>query len=166
MRISSSACMCSAVEKAAGNDQLHDLVGTFEDLVDTDIPEIPLDLVILDVSIAAVQLQGIIAHFEGNIGRETFGHCAGDGRIPRLGIELASGSVDHQPRRLQLGRHLREAELQGLEIRQSLPELPALEEVRAGPLEAGAGGPEGARPSIDPPAIQPPHGDLESLAFL
>ena len=39
MRMSSLARMVSAAQQSTGDDQAHDLVGAFEDLVHPDVPE-------------------------------------------------------------------------------------------------------------------------------
>lgn len=39
------------------NDHAHDLVGALEDRVDPEISEVLLDLVVLEIAIAAMQLE-------------------------------------------------------------------------------------------------------------
>src|SRR3546814_8234827 len=48
-----------AAQQAAGNDHAHDLVGTFEYLVHAGIAQIALDRIILQVTVATMQLQKI-----------------------------------------------------------------------------------------------------------
>src|SRR5918994_4578910 len=95
MRMSSLARMVSAVEQATGDDQPHDLVGAFEDLVHPDISEEALYCVFLYVAVAAVQLQGVVAHVEGDVGGKSLGHGASDGGIRRVAVERRRRPVHH-----------------------------------------------------------------------
>lgn len=45
------------LEDLARDDQPHDLVGSFQDLVDARIAEILLDLVVVEVAVATVHLE-------------------------------------------------------------------------------------------------------------
>jgi len=54
----------------------HDLVCPFENLVDAEVSQDPLDGVVLKVAIAAVHLKGIIDNIEALIGGELLGHGA------------------------------------------------------------------------------------------
>ena len=48
------------VQKAAGDDNAHDLVGAFEDLVHAHVAQIALDREVLQVAVTAVQLQRVV----------------------------------------------------------------------------------------------------------
>ena len=48
----------SLAEHAAGDQQLHHLVGALQDLVHTDVAQVLLHAVVLQVAVAAEQLQG------------------------------------------------------------------------------------------------------------
>ena len=54
----------------------HDLVRPFENLVDAEVSQDPLNGVVLKVAVAAVHLKGIIDNIEALIGRELLGHGA------------------------------------------------------------------------------------------
>src|SRR3970282_456135 len=63
-----------AREQVAGDDELLDLRGALVGLGDLRVPEVPLDLVLLDEAIAAVDLHGVRRHAHGHLGREELGH--------------------------------------------------------------------------------------------
>ncbi len=46
----------SLPQQSPGDDDAHDLVGAFEDLVDADVAQMALDREVLEVAVAAVQL--------------------------------------------------------------------------------------------------------------
>src|SRR5579859_626277 len=46
------------LQQAARDDDAHDFVGPFEDLVDAQVPQIPLDRIFLDVAVAAMEQIG------------------------------------------------------------------------------------------------------------
>src|SRR5580704_5522017 len=68
-------------QQVAGDDDAHDLVGAFEDLVDAQVAQIALDREILEVAVAAMQLQRLVGDMETGIGREALGHRAVQGRL-------------------------------------------------------------------------------------
>src|SRR5580692_6038180 len=49
--------LASLPQEVAGDDDAHDLVGAFEDLVHPDVAQIALDREVLQIAIAAMQLQ-------------------------------------------------------------------------------------------------------------
>ena len=96
---------------------------------------------------------------------EALAHGGGLRRLGRLGVEQRGRAPDHQPRRIELGRHVGQLELRRLEIGQRLAELLALDDIARRRLQAGAGAAQRAGADIDAPAIEPHHGDLEAVAF-
>lgn len=54
----------------------HDLVCPFENLVDSEVSQDPLNGVVLKIAVAAVHLKGIIDNIEALVGRELLGHGA------------------------------------------------------------------------------------------
>jgi hypothetical protein len=44
---------------------VHDLIGALQDAVHAAVADEPLDLVVAQVAVAAVQLQGLVAHLVG-----------------------------------------------------------------------------------------------------
>src|SRR3546814_16386640 len=64
-------------QQLAGDDDAHDLVGAFQDLVHPQVPKVALDGVVLDVAVTAVKLQRLIADLEAGVGGEALGQ--GDG---------------------------------------------------------------------------------------
>ena len=107
------------------DDHAHDLIGALKDLVDPQVPNNPLKRIVLQIAISAMQLKRLIGHFKTGVRSEPLGHGAVSGRACILLIECVGRSPDHETRRLQFRCHIREPELQGLEIREGLSELAA-----------------------------------------
>src|SRR4051812_35530882 len=63
-------------QQVAGDDDAHDLVGAFEDLVHPQIAQIALDREILEIAVAAMQLQRLVGDMKTGIGGEALGHRA------------------------------------------------------------------------------------------
>ena len=133
--------------------------------MEAQVADDPLQGVVFQIAVAAVQLQGLIGDLEAGVGGEALGHGAkaGGGRI--AGVERGGGAAHHQPRGLQLGGHVGELELQRLEILQRPTELAALGEVGLGGFQRQAGAAEGTGGDVEPAAVEPHHGDAEPLAL-
>jgi hypothetical protein len=93
--------------------------------------------------------------------------------LPIAAACVASGDLassrrrapDHQPRRVELGRHVGELELRRLEVGQRLAELLALDDVARRRLQAGARAAQRAGADVDAPAVEPHHRDLEAVTL-
>ena len=104
-----------------------------------DIAQVPLDRILFDIR-NRVQLQRVVADLKTDIGRETFAieayivaFVSPTSRLDRaVGPRVAP---------LQLRRHIRQLELKGLEVRQSLTELLALQHIITREVEAFTGCP-------------------------
>src|SRR4051812_11345104 len=109
----------SGLEHLVGDHHLLDLAGALVDLGDGGVAEVALDVVLLGVAVAAMDLQRLVGDALRHLGGEELGlrrlegvalaAVLGPGRLP--GEE--AGGVD-------LRRHVREVELDRLEIRQRL----------------------------------------------
>src|SRR5882762_8274439 len=82
-------------QQPAGDDDAHDLVGAFEDLVDADVAQVALDGEILEVAVAAVELQRLVADLETGIGGKALGHRAMEGRVGVAVVEARGGAAQH-----------------------------------------------------------------------
>src|ERR1044072_9072859 len=67
----------SIAQQLPADDQPHDLIGAFQDLVNPQVPQDALDGMIAQIAVAAMQLQAAIDHLEPGIGRKPFGHSRG-----------------------------------------------------------------------------------------
>src|SRR5690606_25636007 len=70
------------------DDDAHDLVGTLQDLVDAKVAHQLLDAVVVQVAVAAEELQGVVGDGEARIGDEALGHGRPFRRVVRAGVEL------------------------------------------------------------------------------
>ena len=124
-----------------------------------------LDRMIAQVAIAAVQLQAAIDHREAGIGGKEFGLR---GQPRGGGFAFANRdrrAMQQQARGFDLGGVVGNTKLQRLEIGQARAELLAFFHVRDGAVEAELRTAERAGADVQPPAVEPGHGDAEALAF-
>src|SRR2546423_8944265 len=126
-------------------------------------PEL-LDGVVLDEAVAAVEFN------------RTRGDSFRDARRVELrhrglldegesGVLHARGVVDQKARGLDVGRHLRELELDGLELVDRAPELRALRRVRERVFERAARESDHLRADADAPLVESLDGDFISAAY-
>src|SRR5581483_6649753 len=74
-RISSRADIARlSAEQPARDDDAHDLVGAFEDLMHPHVAEVALDRELLQIPVAAMELQRGVADLEAHVGREALRH--------------------------------------------------------------------------------------------
>src|SRR5207245_3911850 len=137
-----------------------------EDLAYAHVAQIAGDREILEVAVAAEELQCLVADMKPGIGRQALGHRAMHGRLRVAAIEARSTPPYHQPRRLELARHVGKPELERLEIGERPAELAAFEQVVARRLEASAGPAKRAGRYVEAAAVEPLHGDFGAVAFL
>jgi len=81
------------------------------------------DRVILEITVAAEQLERVVDDIRTAIGCESFGHGGKAALVRGIGGNLAGREIEQRARRLQLGRHVRQHELGVLEICNRLAEL-------------------------------------------
>ena len=99
-------------EEGARDDEAHDLVGALEDLVNADVSQIPLNLVILEVSVASKHLKGIVADLEARVGGKPLCHGAVNGFVGVGLVDHPGGLSHHQTRAGEFRRHVGHLELQ------------------------------------------------------
>src|SRR5690554_1023970 len=161
----SSSYVHSFFQYLARNDDAHDFIRSFQNLVYPGITHQTLQWVILQVTIAAMQLLGIQAYLETEVSRHAFGHGAIYAGLRVLGIEHVGSQPDHLARRHDVGEHVGELELKCLEGGQGLGELLTLLQVMASRIVSALCGTHGARADVDAPTVQPLHGEDEALPF-
>ena len=118
------------------------------------------------VAVAAVQLQRLIGNLEAGIGDKAFGHGAELCRVRILAVERGGRPPQQRARRLQPGRHIGEAELQGLELFQAFAKGAALFHVGQRLFQGDLGAAERAGRNVEPAAVKAGHGDLKTDSFL
>ena len=133
----------------------HDLVGSFKNLMNAQVTQEPLDRVVLQITVAAMHLQGIVDDVEALVGRELLGHGTLH-RIIRLEVvETICAVANHQPTRLEVRRHFCELELNVLVGGKRLAELLPLLHVVCRNIEALGGTAERARGDVKSAAVEP-----------
>ena len=68
-RICQSIVALRIGKNSSRDDDLHDLVGSLQDLVDPNVPHELLDGIVLQVTVAAMHLEGSIHNLEAGISR-------------------------------------------------------------------------------------------------
>src|SRR5579875_2660369 len=143
----------------------HDLVGSRSDAVEAQIPPHALDSVLLHVPVAAVDLDALVGHLDGDPGGVQLGHRDLPHRIFAV-LKAPGGGVDHLTGALDLGRHLSELVPDDLEAADRASEGGALLGVAQGPIEHVLGGGHRAGGADQALALQLPHDVVEALADL
>jgi len=114
-------------ELTSDDDALH-LARPLADLEDLGVPVEPRDGELLDVAVAAVDLDGLSRDVDGHLGREEL--CHRGFRLERPPVLAVLPCVVHREARvMDLGRHVGDLELDGLEAFDGSSELPSLGDV-------------------------------------
>src|SRR5438874_2168410 len=111
--------------EGARDDHLLHLVGALADREDLGVAIEAADRILLDEAVAAVDLDGLLRAAHGQASCLELGLRSGQGEVAP-GVLLARGLVDEQARGLDLGRHVGELALDGLELRDRLAECDSL----------------------------------------
>src|SRR4051794_39935250 len=120
---------------------------------------------IAQIAVAAVQLQAAVDDVKAGIGGEALG-LRGQSRRGRLALPYRDGgAVEQEPRSVELGGVVGDAELQRLEIGEPRVELLALLHVRHGAVETELRAADRTGANVEAAAVKPGHRDLEALAF-
>src|SRR3954470_14516815 len=110
----SARARASRAERAGGEHMLA-LVGAFADGEDLRVPVEAADGVLLDVAVAAVDLDGLLARAYGEPPGLELGLRGGEGEVAP-GVLEQRRLVDEQAGGLDLGREVGELGLDGLEL--------------------------------------------------
>src|SRR3954471_19253193 len=111
--------------ESASDDHLLDLIRPLADRQDLRVAVEAAHRVLLDVAVPAVDLHRLLAGAHREAPRLELGLRRGQREVAAL-VLLARRLVDEQPGRLDLGRHVGELALDGLELRDRPAERPAL----------------------------------------
>ena len=84
--------------------------------MDAQVAHHALNLIILQIAIAAVNLQRLIGNIEAPILYLTHCHCRFTDLLSLTPLQRARRLIQHQPRRFQLGRHIGQLKLNGLKF--------------------------------------------------
>src|SRR5436305_14645532 len=152
-------------EHPVGDHHLLDLAGALVDLGDAGVAEVALDVVLLGVAVAAVDLQRLVGDPLGHLGGEQLGLGGFEGvaLLVLLGPRRLPGE---QAGGVELGRHVREVELDRLEVGEMGAELLALLRVGQRLLEGPLGDADRLGGDADAAAVEGGHGDLEAVSLL
>src|SRR3990172_1579873 len=142
-----------------------DLARSLADLRELRVPEHPLDRVVRDVAVPAVNLDRLVRYEGGHLARVQLRH--GGLLLEREATVLAPRGVpDERPRRVDPHRHVRDHELDRLVVRDRLAELDAILRVRDGGLEGALRNPDRHRADADPAAVEEEERVHEALVLL
>lgn len=140
----------------------HDLVCSFEDLVDSEVSQDSLNGVVLEVAITSMHLKGVVHDVETLIRCKLLSHGAVH-CVVRVSICDTVGAVSHhKSARLEVCGHFGELELNVLIVCQWPSKLLPLFDVISGDFQALGGTPNGATSNIKSATIESCKSDLES----
>src|SRR5512145_2028255 len=148
----------SSFLQAAPDHQALDVVRALVNLGDAHVAPQPLDREVRDVTVAAVDLDRIGAHFLGHLGGEKLRH----GSFLEAGLAFvaqARGVEIELARRLDLRRHVSQAEIHRLMLDQVLAHAFSLARVADRGLECGARHAGGLGRDVDAPGFEIGKGD-------
>src|SRR6478672_10438048 len=112
-----------------------------------------------------MELQAIIDDVETGIGSKTLGHGSKP-RAARFAIaDRAGGTPHHEPRRFEFGGVVGDTKAQGLKISEALTKLLARPHVLERAVEAELRTADRAGRDIEPPAVEPAHGDAKAISL-
>src|SRR5579883_1615784 len=153
-----------AFEKLASNHQALDLAGALAYQHQRGVAVVAFDVKLSGVAKAAKDAHGLQGNVLAHLGGEKLGH-AGLQVAAFAAILLACCLLDQQARRLDVGGHVGQLELDGLVLGDGLPEGAPLLRVLDGILEGCAGHTYRAGSHVDATDLQTTHGVFEALAL-
>src|SRR6266852_1770511 len=152
-------------KKQLGNRRQLHIGCSLVDLANLGIAPVLFDWIVFGESVATVDFNRQRGHALGDLRSEQLGHRRFLHKVD-TSILHARTVVDHKPCRFDLGCHLRDLELNGLEIRDCLAELLALLCVLRGKFPRAAGEANHLGANADAAFVQGFDGDLVTLARL
>ena len=152
-------------EQSPGDDLGLDLRRAFENIEDAGITEHPRDRIFQGVTIAAVDLQGVVRVRPGNAGGQQFRHAGLDVAAP-AGIFLPGREVVELTGDHGLDRHPGELPRNPGEIEDQLAELRPLLGVGEAQFQGILGDTDGPCRGLDAGGLESRHQLLETLALL
>src|SRR5829696_6916215 len=141
------------------------LRGPLVDLEQLGVAHELLDRILLDVAVAAEDLDCVGGHLH----RRVRGEALRERRLQRRALALVEEPrrlPDQQPRGLDLGGHVGDEEVDPLVHGDRLAKLHTLLRVHHGLLEGGPGDPDGAGRGPGARVVESLHRDLEAFALL
>src|SRR3954470_24385622 len=147
----------------APDDLEHDLVGAGTDAVEAHVAPDPLHAVLLHVAGAAVDLDALVGHLDGDPRCVELGHRDLAHRVLAVLVPPGRG-VDHLACGLDLGGHLGELVPDHLEAADGAPERGALLGVLERAVHAALSAGHAAGSPDQPLALELPHDVVEALA--
>src|SRR6266571_1919833 len=146
----------SVLEEAAGDDEPLDFGRAFVNFGNLGVAEVPLNGIIVHVSVSAENLHSLDGRAHGHLGGEEL-RLGGLPRVTRSPILQPGRPMGEQPRGVDLCGHVGQHELNGLEFADALAECLPLAGVSRRFLQRRSGNSNGLRCDPDSPAIQGVH---------
>src|SRR6185369_2626850 len=152
-------------QELAGDDQALDLARALADRAQLRVPKVALHRVVLDVAVAPVDLHRLHGHLDGGLAGVELGHGGLHG-VLLARVAQRGRPPGQEARGIHLGGHVRDLELDGLEVRDGVAELAAVRGVAVRGLERGLGDAQREGGDPDAPAVQDAQGVDEPVALL
>src|SRR4051794_11107162 len=148
------------------DDDALDLVGALVDLGDLGVAHVALDRILLDVAVAAEDLDGLDGDAHRVVGGEELGHRAVLGQRGLAAVGHRARLVEQLARGGGAGLHVGELELDRLQVEDRLAEGDALARVLRGVVGRALGDAHGLRGGAQPRALECPERDAQAPALV
>src|SRR5262249_33040411 len=126
-------------EQLARNDESLDFASALADRAEFDVAIELFSRIVLDKTVAPMDLHAFVGHADGDFAGKEFGHAGFPRETSAVLIGEPCGLIDDQPCCFDLRRHISQLELNGLEFADGLAELFALLGVFDGGVERALG---------------------------
>src|SRR5215469_2072018 len=164
MYVSLSQLQFIPLQQLAGDYQALDLAGSLADEHKGRVTVIALDVELFGVAKAPMNAHRFERDFLAHLGGKGFSHT--NYQVAALApVFFLRGLLEQEARRLDLSRHIRQLELDGLVLGNRLAKGGALLRVFDGVVKCRLGHTHRPRSYINTPDLQPAHNMLKSLAF-
>ncbi len=130
------------------------------------IAQVAFQRILADITIAAKELQSLVADPVAHIGGKALGHGAPGALVRTAPIQLVGSLAHHQAGGGQFGGHVGQTKLHALKFADRTPELLALLDIGQCVIEGLLGGTHRTGGDIDAPAIEGLHGEPEAFPLL
>src|SRR5260221_8390204 len=93
-------------DERARNDDTHDFIGAFKNLMNAQVAYNLLDAVFRQIAVATMQLQRFIGNIEADVGDKALGHGAELCCVGSLGIKCGCGPPEEGAGGFEFSRHI------------------------------------------------------------
>ncbi len=152
-------------KKLPGNHQFLNFAGAFPDSAELHVAVVLLGWIILDETVAAMNLHALVGHAHRDFAGKQFRHARFASESHVIFIREPRRLKNQQPRRFHLSSHVRQLELHRLKLADRLPKLFSLLGVFRGCFKRALRHAQRERRNRNPSSIENLQAASESFAF-